>query len=189
MQSPGKIITGGFVFVFFCDTQSKCCNRIPKEPNENIDSLHIWSLPDWSWGQIQMANRKKQLRLVYRKPCDLHVHHRYKTAFYKPLTLRDFTFDTSKKTVNVPVCLLAFQMTVWLSHFPLSTENLVPQGWNGFYVILDLPREEVPPSSCYSNAKPMEHTNYMWGVPMCACAPLIFLEGCLGFPFTWKRKS
>jgi len=92
MQSPGKIIAGDF-----CDTQSKPHNRIPKEPNENIGSLRIGSLLDWPWGQIQMANRKKQLWLVYRKPGDLHVHHRYKPDFYKPLTLKDFTYDTSKK--------------------------------------------------------------------------------------------
>lgn len=184
MQSPGKIIAGDF-----CDTRSKAHNNIPKEPNENIGSFHIWSLLAWPWGRIQIANRQKQLWLVYRKSCDLHVHHRYKPDFYKPVTFRDFSFDTSKILWAFPVCLLAIQMKVWLSHFPLSMENLVPWGWNGFYVILDLPREEVPPSSCYGNAEPMEHSNYMWGLPVCACAPSIFREGHLGFPFTWKRKS
>lgn len=99
----------------------------------------------------------------------------------------DFAFDIGELRA-FPVCSLVFQTDAWLSHFPLSTENLVPWGWNGFYVMPELPREEVPPSPCSGNAEPMEPTNCRRRLLTCACAPSVFPEGHLGFPFTWKGK-
>lgn len=65
-----------------------------------------------------------------------------KQIFRSPWHLETSLLTQVRKPWAFP--LYYFQIKVWLSHFPLSMENLVPQGWNGFYVVLDSPREEVP---------------------------------------------
>lgn len=89
------------------------------------------------WSRFQMANRQRQFWLVNRKTCDLHahyVHHRYKTDFYKPLTLRESKYWLVR---TFPGSVGVFQTRDLLSHFPHLGKFDPPRTGNGFYVLLE----------------------------------------------------
>lgn len=72
--------------------------------------------------------KQKQLWIVYRKPCYLYLHHRYKWDFTRPWHLGTSLLTQGRKLRAFPI-LLAFQMKVRLSHFPLSMKNALRIEW------------------------------------------------------------
>lgn len=126
--------------MIFCDTQTKPCHTIPKIL---VRTLVVYSKSARLTLGASSEGRQKQLWIVYRKPCYLYLHHRYKRDFTRPWHLGISLLTQVRKLRAFPI-LLGFQMKVRFSHFPLSMENLMPWGWNGFYVILDTPKGRTP---------------------------------------------
>lgn len=134
---------------------------------------------------------KKSNCLVYRKPCNLHAHHahhRYETDFFKPLTFGESKYQlvlTHVRKLSSSCIYISFSNKCLA--FSSSWENLVPQGQNGFYILLLHSGEEVLLSMVMLSQQSTLITYA--GLPTCASDPSVLLGVHLTFLFMWKRKS